>query len=66
MKRDVDSFNVDATHVIVEREVNVLMHVHLLHEKNVTGGPRYLREIGTGKYVSHLTNSHKRPRMTLN
>jgi hypothetical protein len=31
-----------------------------------TGGPRYMREIGTVKYVSHITNSHiKRPRITI-
>jgi len=32
-----------------------------------TGGPRYMREIGTQKIGSHITNSHiKRPRVTVN
>ena len=32
-----------------------------------TGVPRYMREIGTKKISSHITNSHiKRPRMTVN
>ncbi len=32
-----------------------------------TGGPRYMREIGTAKIGSHIRNSHvKRPRMTVN
>ncbi len=35
--------------------------------ENNTGGPRYMREIGTPKIGSHITNSHiKRPRITLN
>jgi len=34
---------------------------------NCTGGPRYIREIGTTKIGSHITNSHiKRPRTTVN
>jgi len=33
----------------------------------ITGGPRYMREIGTQKIDSHITNSHiKRPRVTVN
>ncbi len=32
----------------------------------ITGGPRYMRKIGTKKIGSHITNSHiKRPRMTV-
>jgi len=32
-----------------------------------TGGPRYMREIGTPNIDSHITNLHlKRPRMTVN
>ncbi len=32
-----------------------------------TGGPRYMREIGTPKIGSHIMNLHiKRPRMTVN
>jgi hypothetical protein len=32
-----------------------------------TGGPRYMREIGTQKIGSHITNSHiKRPKVTVN
>ena len=32
-----------------------------------TGVPRYMREIGTEKISSYITNSHiKRPRMTVN
>jgi len=32
-----------------------------------TGGPRYMREIGTPKIDSNITNSHiKRSRMTVN
>jgi len=32
-----------------------------------TGGPRYLREIGTPKIGMHITNLHiKRPRITIN
>ncbi len=35
--------------------------------KHSTGGPRYIREIGTQKIGSHITNSHiKRPRVTVN
>jgi hypothetical protein len=31
-----------------------------------TGRPRYMQEIGTVKYVSHIMNFHiKRPRMTI-
>jgi len=33
----------------------------------ITGGPRYMREIGTPKIGSHISNSHiKRPRITVN
>ncbi len=32
-----------------------------------TGGPRYMREIGTPKIGSHVMNLHmKRPRITIN
>ncbi len=32
-----------------------------------TGGPRYMRDIGTKKLGSHILNSHiKRPRMPIN
>jgi len=35
--------------------------------KNCTGGPRCIREKGTPKIGSHITNSHiKRPRITVN
>ena len=35
--------------------------------KVYTGGPRYMREIGTWKIGSHITNLHKkRPRITGN
>jgi hypothetical protein len=33
----------------------------------ITGGPRYMREIGTPKIGLHITNLHiKRPRITVN
>ena len=36
-------------------------------QKENTVGPRYIREIGTSKIGSHITNSHiKRPRITVN
>jgi hypothetical protein len=37
----------------------------MLCNKTVTGGPRYMRKIGTPKIGSHIMNLHiKRPRMT--
>jgi hypothetical protein len=39
----------------------------VLKTESNTGGPRYMREIGTPKIDSHITNLHiKRPRMTVN
>jgi hypothetical protein len=50
-----------------------LRHTRVMHFYNTininqyTGGPRYMREIGTQKIGSHITNSHiKRPRVTVN
>jgi len=38
-----------------------------LKNQVITGGPRYMREIGTQKIGLHITNSHiKRPRVTVN
>ena len=38
-----------------------------LSQKRTTGGPRYMREIGTPIIDSNIMNSHiKRPRMTVN
>jgi len=40
---------------------------HTLDLGYCTGGPRYIREIGTPKIGSHVMNSHiKRPRITVN
>jgi hypothetical protein len=36
-------------------------------DKSSTGGPRYMRYIGTKKFGLHITNLHiKRPRMIVN
>jgi hypothetical protein len=41
--------------------------VDRLRDFRSTGGPRYMREIGTQKIGSHIINSHiKRPRITVN
>jgi hypothetical protein len=43
----------------VNRNINVV--------KANTGGPRYMREIGTPRICLHIMNSHiKRPRITVN
>jgi len=41
--------------------------LYLQNISNYTGGPRYMREIGTPKIDSHIMNLHiKRPRNTIN
>jgi len=40
---------------------------HIKKKYIYTGGPRYMREIGTQKIGSHITNSQiKRPSVTVN
>ncbi len=51
----------------LKRMKNRLTSIFNFLRKICTGGPRYMRQIGTVEYDLHITSSNiKRPRMTIN